>query len=798
MKLSRFARLIFTVVTVSVFLTSCSAVPSTVKEPASISEDGSASESQEKPSEVSETNTAPQPTPVIASPPGPAGGGSTSGSGSSAGDQGSGEALPLQLLAGSPVKVIATGFKSNSSVRVELHSTPVLLEEVISSADGEINEVVTIPGDAPEGEHHIVLEGVDDSNQPRTVEIPVDVIVNTGGITQTISGLVTNAEGQGLPYVLIRADRIDGGGSSTAQSDASGRYTINAPKGMLRISYEWMEYSETQREAASFNLPAAWKYTVSEFALLDSTVWNLELPQTNEVTVEIPDATYKGYVSIQPGLFENPVSQSFDIADGVSGSLEVGTVTGRYAQPGSPAIFDYFPISSAARIFVEGYFFGGTNHYRLGLGNTDISTSRTVSISPDLVALTLATSGSSVSPNYAHVVAEDGSFEANVYSVGSAFMVPRGELLTIDYGSINSGPTWQVHIASVSVSTPQTLTVSMPALSSLSVSFLVNGSSSFATGTSALSGTVVPIPGTTIPVDISGGVQGTLSNGFPNRPYDTGNTAWTTGGQGSSRTFNFFTPTNAIEGVSVTGRGSLDNNTYFTLMQKVTSSQINSGTNSLVLDLQTQGSLSGLIENSIGGVGITRVEVSNTQTGAKASGDSLSNGGFSIPAPIGATSAVVYGMSNIDPLRGVPRSWSLLIPEVSSLDVGSFLLPQMQAVTLQVLGPLGLPISNVQIREDRSGENNFVPLTSSTGVDAKLFNGFCPLDLGCDYGFISGSASATTDSNGLATLSRFPTGQLGTLTLTIPGSGPNAATTLIIDSSPLIGGIATITVQDRK
>jgi hypothetical protein len=262
------------------------------------------------------------------------------------------------------VKVLATGFKSSSYIRVELHSTPVLLDEVTSSADGEVNEVVTIPGDAPEGEHHIVLEGVDPSNQPRTVEIPVDVIVNTGGITKTVSGLVTNAEGQGLPYVLIRADRIDGGGSSTAQSDSSGRYTINAPTGILRISYEWMEYSETQRDAASFNLPAAWKYTVPEFALLDSTVWNLTLPQTTEVTVEIPDATYKGYVSIQPGLFENPVSQSFDIADGVSGNLEVGTVTGRYAQPGSPAIFDYFPISSAARIFVEGYFFGGPNHYR--------------------------------------------------------------------------------------------------------------------------------------------------------------------------------------------------------------------------------------------------------------------------------------------------------------------------------------------------------------------------------------------------------------------------------------------------
>jgi hypothetical protein len=249
----------------------------------------------------------------------------------------------------------------------------------------------------------------------------------------------------------------------------------------------------------------------------------------------------------------------------------------------------------------------------------------------------------------------------------------------------------------------------------------------------------------------------------------------------------------------VTGRGSIDNNTYFSREVELDPSSFTPDqTVSVDMDVTTSGFLNGSIINALGGVGITRVEVLASADGAKASGDSLSDGSFSIPAPTGANSAVVYGMSNIDPIRGVPSSWSLLIPEVSSLDVGNFLLPQMQTVTLQVLGPLGLPISNVQIREDRSGENNFVPLTSSTGVDAKLFNGFCPLDLGCDYGFISGSASATTDSNGLATLSRFPTGQLGTLTLTIPGSGPNAATTLIIDSSPLTGGTATVTVQDRK
>ncbi|GAB3598701.1 hypothetical protein GCM10027408_15730 [Microbacterium tumbae] len=58
--------------------------------------------------------------------------------------------------AGSKVIVTGSGFPASAAVRIELHSTPVVLGTTTTDADGGLVFVATIPASAPAGEHEIV------------------------------------------------------------------------------------------------------------------------------------------------------------------------------------------------------------------------------------------------------------------------------------------------------------------------------------------------------------------------------------------------------------------------------------------------------------------------------------------------------------------------------------------------------------------------------------------------------------------------------------------------------------------
>ncbi|MBF0815043.1 hypothetical protein E4U02_01295 [Microbacterium paludicola] len=60
---------------------------------------------------------------------------------------------------GERITVTGAGFVPGEDVRVEMHSTPVVLDTVTASADGTITAVVTIPSDATAGAHQIVATG---------------------------------------------------------------------------------------------------------------------------------------------------------------------------------------------------------------------------------------------------------------------------------------------------------------------------------------------------------------------------------------------------------------------------------------------------------------------------------------------------------------------------------------------------------------------------------------------------------------------------------------------------------------
>lgn len=91
----------------------------------------------------------------------------------------------LSVAGGSRLLVEASGFGAAVSVRVELHSDPILLATVTADASGVIATIADVPADFPSGEHRLVLAPVTDG--PRTpgtpdgpVTVPVGVIASTG------------------------------------------------------------------------------------------------------------------------------------------------------------------------------------------------------------------------------------------------------------------------------------------------------------------------------------------------------------------------------------------------------------------------------------------------------------------------------------------------------------------------------------------------------------------------------------------------------------------------------------------
>ena len=79
---------------------------------------------------------------------------------------------PATASAGTAVTVDASGFTSNESVDVTLHSNPVALARVSAAADGTVHVSVTIPLSTAPGDHHIVLTGLTSGH---VVSVPIAV-----------------------------------------------------------------------------------------------------------------------------------------------------------------------------------------------------------------------------------------------------------------------------------------------------------------------------------------------------------------------------------------------------------------------------------------------------------------------------------------------------------------------------------------------------------------------------------------------------------------------------------------------
>ncbi|MGG7507243.1 family 78 glycoside hydrolase catalytic domain [Plantibacter sp. YIM 135249] len=97
----------------------------------------------------------------------------------------------LPVLRGAPVIVEANGFPAGRTVRVEIHSDPVLLGTAVADALGVVSVRGTVPADLPEGQHRLVFALVAEPGEPGEggtggggagggVTVPIDVLSSTG------------------------------------------------------------------------------------------------------------------------------------------------------------------------------------------------------------------------------------------------------------------------------------------------------------------------------------------------------------------------------------------------------------------------------------------------------------------------------------------------------------------------------------------------------------------------------------------------------------------------------------------
>jgi LPXTG-motif cell wall-anchored protein len=82
---------------------------------------------------------------------------------------------------GESLHISSSGWKARSSVRIELHSSPVLLGTFMTDGAGTLSATVTIPKDTAPGRHTIVAYGADPSGKAASVSASIEVTGATSG-----------------------------------------------------------------------------------------------------------------------------------------------------------------------------------------------------------------------------------------------------------------------------------------------------------------------------------------------------------------------------------------------------------------------------------------------------------------------------------------------------------------------------------------------------------------------------------------------------------------------------------------
>jgi hypothetical protein len=77
--------------------------------------------------------------------------------------------------AGSSITISGDGFAPNTTLTIELHSTPIVLANTQTDGTGHYSVSVVIPADTPPGAHEIVISGLAPSGEERTSVVSITV-----------------------------------------------------------------------------------------------------------------------------------------------------------------------------------------------------------------------------------------------------------------------------------------------------------------------------------------------------------------------------------------------------------------------------------------------------------------------------------------------------------------------------------------------------------------------------------------------------------------------------------------------
>ena len=86
----------------------------------------------------------------------------------------------LTVVPGSGLLIEASGFAAGQSVRIELHSDPVVLGTASADGRGIVSAAVRVPSDFPAGEHDLVLVAQGAASGGDSISLPTQVLASTG------------------------------------------------------------------------------------------------------------------------------------------------------------------------------------------------------------------------------------------------------------------------------------------------------------------------------------------------------------------------------------------------------------------------------------------------------------------------------------------------------------------------------------------------------------------------------------------------------------------------------------------
>jgi hypothetical protein len=173
---------------------------------------------------------------------------------------------------GGEVGVRLVGFRPNTAVVVELHSTPALLTNAVSDRNGNVTVTVSVPDSAQVGSHKIVSRGSAPSGVAIERSTPLSILQSKGqpvsALLSPITGAVVAAKaGPGLtgPVAVAEATRAGQGDTAAtgeqspttatgglANSGANSRSTATLGFGLLvaglALLIPWRRFREASAE----------------------------------------------------------------------------------------------------------------------------------------------------------------------------------------------------------------------------------------------------------------------------------------------------------------------------------------------------------------------------------------------------------------------------------------------------------------------------------------------------------------------------------------------------------------------